>query len=290
MRNTRWLLGVWVALLLAVAAAAQASTVTDDRGVAVTLTQPPRRIVTILPSLGEIVCELGACDRLVGVDDYADWPASVRTLPRVGGVDPNLERIVALKPDLVLVNATSRAIPQLQELGIPVFGVDLRTFADLHRTLLNVGTLLQVPGAPLVWDHIERSIAGAARRLPPTVRGTSVYFEVSNGPYAASASSHIGELLSALGVANIVPARLGSVPKLNPEFVVRADPQVIIVAAGAVQPIAQRPGWSRIRAVREGRVCELSRDDSDVVVRLGPRLARAAQVLVGCLERRGKPE
>lgn len=279
----------WLALLLALASLAQAATVTDDRGAAVSLAQAPRRIVTILPSLGEIVCELGACDRLVGVDDYADWPASVRSLPRVGGVDPDIERIVALKPDLVLLNATSRAIPRLQELGITVFGVDLKTFADLHRALLNVGQLLQVPAGPVVWDAIERSIAGAARRLPPGVRGTTVYFEVSNGPYAASESSHIGELLSALGVVDIVPARLGSVPKLNPEFVVRADPQVIIVAAGAVQPVSQRPGWNRIRAVRDGRVCELSRDESDVVVRLGPRLARAAQVLVGCLARRSKP-
>jgi iron complex transport system substrate-binding protein len=75
------------------------------------------------------------------------------------------------------------------------------------------------------------------------------------------------------------------VPKLNPEFVVRADPQVIIVAAGVVQPVAQRPGWDRIRAVRDGRVCELSREQSDIVVRLGPRLAEAAHVLTGCLQR-----
>ena len=287
MADVRFALRCWVALLLALASLAQARTVTDDRGVAVALAQPPNRIVTILPSLGEIVCELGACNRLVGVDDYADWPPAVRHLPRVGGVDPSIERIVALKPDLVLLPASSRAIPRLHELGVTVFGVQLKTFADLHRTLLNVGKLLQAPGAPVVWERIERSIAGAARRLPPGTRGTTVYFEVSNGPYAASESSHIGELLSALGLVNIVPARLGSVPKLNPEFVVRADPQVIFIAAGAVQPIAQRPGWNRIRAVRDGRVCELSRDQSDVVVRLGPRLAQAAQVLVGCLQQRG---
>jgi hypothetical protein len=124
----------------------------------------------------------------------------------VGGVDPSIERIVALKPDLVLLPASSRAIPRLRELGVTVFGVDLKTLADLHRTLLNVGRLLQVPGAPLVWDRIERGIAGAARRLPPDVRGTTVYFEVSNGPYAASESSHIGELLAALGERTPAPA------------------------------------------------------------------------------------
>jgi iron complex transport system substrate-binding protein len=269
-------------------AAASAAPVTDDRGVALELARAPQRIVAVLPSLAETVCELGACDRLVGVDDYADWPAAVRGLPRVGGVQPDIERIVALRPDLVLLPATSPALPRLQALHVPVFGVELKTFADLHRTLLHVGALLQVAGAPLLWEHIERSIAGAARRLPAGLRGTTVYFEVSNGPYAASESSHIGELLARLGVVDVVPARLGSVPKLNPEFVVRADPQVIVVAAGAVQPIAQRPGWDRIRAVRDGRVCELDREQSDIVVRLGPRLAEAAQVLVGCLQRAGR--
>jgi iron complex transport system substrate-binding protein len=283
-RARRWL----AVLLVALVCAARAAPVTDDRGVVVDLPQPPQRIVTILPSLAEIVCELGACARLVGVDDYADWPAAVRALPRVGGVDPGIERIVALRPDLVLLPAASPALARLRALGVTVFGVDLKTLADLRRTMFNVGALLHAPGAPLLWDRIERSIAGAARRLPPGVRGTTVYFEVSNGPYAASESSHIGELLAALGAVNIVPARLGSIPKLNPEFVVRADPQVIVMAAGAVQPLAQRPGWSGIRAVREHRVCELSREQSDLVVRLGPRLAAGAQVLVGCLQQRGK--
>ncbi|RYF62016.1 MAG: ABC transporter substrate-binding protein, partial [Comamonadaceae bacterium] len=76
--------------------------ITDDRGVAVRLAQPPQRIVSMLPSLTETVCELGACGRLVGVDRYSNWPGRVRTLPQVGGgLDPNVEAIVALKPDLV---------------------------------------------------------------------------------------------------------------------------------------------------------------------------------------------
>lgn len=277
-----------LAVLALLSAGVFAAPVADDRGTKFDLPRPPHRIVTILPSLAEIVCELGACDNIVGVDDYADWPEQVRHLPRVGGVDPGIERIAALQPDIVLLPASSPALPRLQALGVPAFGVELKTLGDLRRTMLKVGRLLDAPGAPLLWDRIERSIAGAARRLAPRVRGTTVYFEVSHGPYAASESSHVGELLSALGVVNIVPARLGSIPKLNPEFVVRADPQVIIVAAGAVQPIAQRPGWNAIRAVREHRVCELSREQSDVVVRLGPRLAEAAQVLVGCLQPHGR--
>jgi iron complex transport system substrate-binding protein len=275
----------WLLLLCVLAAWPAQALVLDDRGVAVDLARPPQRIVTMLPSLAETVCELGACERLVGVDDYADWPAAVQRLPRVGGVaDANIERIVALRPDLVLLSATSGAIGRLEALGLPVFGVELKTMADVRRTLANVGALLGAPGADALWRRIDRGLADAAATASEA-RGTTVYFEIASGPYAASESSHIGELLQRLGLANIVPARLGSVPKLNPEFVVRADPQVIFIAAGEARPLALRPGWNRVRAVRQGRVCALSPAQSDVVVRPGPRLAEAAQILVACVRR-----
>lgn len=275
----------WLLLLCVLAAWPVQALVLDDRGVAVDLPRPPQRIVTMLPSLAETVCELGACERLVGVDDYADWPAVVQRLPRVGGVaDPNIERIVALRPDLVLLSATSGAIGRLEALGLRVFGVELKTMADVQRTLTNVGALLGVPGADALWRRIDRGLADTAAAASGA-RGTTVYFEIASGPYAASESSHIGELLQRLGLANIVPARLGSVPKLNPEFVVRADPQVIFIAAGEARPLALRPGWNRIRAVREGRVCALSPAQSDVVVRPGPRLAEAARIIADCLRR-----
>ncbi|MBA2961471.1 MULTISPECIES: ABC transporter substrate-binding protein [Ramlibacter] len=280
----------WTAwLLLVLAAGAQALPVTDDRGVTVDLREAPRRIVTLLPSLTETVCALGACERLVGVDDWSNWPEPVRTLPHVGGLDDaQVERLVALRPDVVLVGATARAAARLERLGIPVVGLDIKTLADARRVFDTVGRLLQVPGAEKAWQLVEAGVEAAVRSVPAAARGTSVYFEVSAGPYAASESSHIGELLTRLGATNVVPARLGSVPKLNPEFVVRADPQLILIADRDAPSLATRPGWSRIRALRDGRVCALSAAQGDVVVRPGPRLAEAAQVLADCLAGRLK--
>lgn len=287
----RWL-ALAAGLLAAMGATAvQAApvTVVDDRGASVTLPQPPRRIVTLLPSLAETVCELGACERLVGVDDYANWPERVRQLPHVGGLDDaQIERIVALRPDVVLLSSTARALGRLEGLGVPVLGFDLKTLADVRRVFAQVAQVLQVPGEQAAWQRIQAGVDAAARSVPAPVRGTSVYFEVSAGPYAASEASHIGEILARLGAANIVPARLGSVPLLNPEFVVRADPQVVMVSERDAGTLATRPGWSRIRALREGRVCRFTLAQGDVIVRPGPRLAEAAQLLADCLAGRLK--
>lgn len=275
----RWL----VALLLALALPAQAALqVQDDRGQAVTLPRAPQRVVSLLPSLTETVCALGACGRLVGVDDFSNWPAQVLRLPHVGGVDDaRLESIVALKPDLVLLSSTARALPRLQALGVPVLGLDIKTLADAQRVLGTVGQALGVDAAP-VWQRIQAGIAAAAASVPAHARGATVYVEVGGG-YAASASSHVGELLARLGAVNVVPATLGTVPLLNPEFALRADPQLLVVPAGNAQEVRQRPGWARMRALREGRVCVLSAAEGDVVMRPGPRLADAAAVLARCL-------
>jgi iron complex transport system substrate-binding protein len=110
-----------------------------------------------------------------------------------------------------------------------------------------------------------------------------VYVEVGRGPYAASESSFIGETLTRLGARNSVPGTLGPFPQLNPEFVVRADPDVIIVGGRSAQGLVLYPGWASMRAVREQRVCVLNPEQADVLVRAGPRLAEAAGLMARCL-------
>ena len=279
----KWLL---LLLLWMGAASAQALTVTDERGVAVRFDQPPQRIVSLLPSLTEFVCALGACERLVGVDDYSNHPPSVRAVPHVGGMeDARVETIVALKPDLVLVPQSSRALERLQSLGLKVFVAEPRTLADVERVLRLLGPVLGARDGAQVWREVEEGVAAAARELPPALRGTRVYFEVSTAPYAAGEASFIGELLARIGARNIVPASLGPFPKLNPEFVVRADPDVIMLAED--EPAARiegRPGWQRMRAVRAGRVCAFDAAQRDVLVRAGPGMAEAARLMVQCLK------
>ena len=279
-----------IGLLHLVAMAQQVRTiqVTDDRGVVVKFTQSPQRIVSLLPSLTESVCELGQCQRLVGVDRYSNWPAAVTKLPQVGGgLDPNIEAVVALKPDVVLMATSSRASERLEALGIKVVALEPKSHADVQRVLIKVGQVLDIPeeiGAKRVWRFIDAGVSAAAQSLPAKAKGVRVYFEVNRAPFAAGETSFIGETLTRLGAKNIIPAALGPFPKINPEFVVRANPDVIMVGLRNSAGMELRPGWAGMRALREKRLCVFSLEDSDVLVRPGPRMAEAARIMAQCLQ------
>ena len=279
----------WLFCLLAlVTLQAHAIQVTDDRGITVTLAQPPQRIVSLLPSLTEGVCGMAQCQRLVGVDRYSNYPASVQALPQLGGgMDPNIEAILALKPDLVLVAASSRASARLEALGLKVVALETKNHADVRRVLRVLGLLLAVPpeqGADRLWLIIDASVSAASQSLSAKAKNTRVYFEVSRGPYAAGESSFIGETLTRLGVKNVVPASLGPFPKLNPEFIVRANPDLIMAGNRSMQAMTSYPGWGSIKAVKNQRICSFSNEEADVVVRPGPRMAEAARIMARCLE------
>ncbi|RJP64376.1 MAG: ABC transporter substrate-binding protein, partial [Comamonadaceae bacterium] len=175
--------------------------VTDDRGVTVALAQSPQRIVSLLPSLTETVCELDQCHRLVGVDRYSNHPASVRSLPQAGGgIDPNIETIVALRPDVVLMATSSRGVQRLESLGLKVLALEPRSSTDAQRVMGKLGQLLEVPDAQRIWRAIDAGVSAAAQSLPARQRPLRVYYEVSTGGYAAGTQSFIGEMMGRLGV------------------------------------------------------------------------------------------
>jgi len=267
-----------------------ATTVTDDRGVQVTLDAPPARIVSLLPSLTETVCALGACERLVGTDRFSDWPAVVETLPKLGGFeDVQVERLFALSPDLVLAAESARVIGRLEALGLTVLAVEPRSLEDARRAVGLLGTVLGLEDeATVLLARIDGQRRDAAARVPHAWRDARVYFEVSSTPHAAGEGSFIGEVLAGLGLGNIVPAALGPFPKLNPEFVVRANPDLVLGSEGAVTGMETRPGWGALSALEKGHVCAFEERRHDVLVRPGPRLGEAAGILADCIA--GLPE
>ena len=278
-----WLLCLWGGAL-------QALTVTDDRQVPVTLERAPQRIVSLLPSLSETVCVLGACDRLVGVDRYSNWPPSVARLPHLGGLeDTQVEALVRLKPDLVLLARSSRVTSRLESLGLKVMALEPQNLSDVQRVMLKLAQVLALPEpaqrADQLWRELQAGLRSVAQDMPTPHRGARVYFEAGAGGYAASEASFMGEVLQALGLNNVVPASLGSFPKLNPEFVVRADPDFILLGETAGESLQKRPGWAGLRSVRTKRVCAFERSQGDILVRPGPRMVDAARIIMECLKK-----
>ncbi|NML15996.1 ABC transporter substrate-binding protein [Azohydromonas caseinilytica] len=269
--------------------ALQAQTaVTDDRGQRREWTAPPQRIVSLLPSLTETLCALDGCARLVGIDRHSSFPPAVQALPRVGGMrDASVEAIARLRPDVVLVALSSPAIERLEALGLKVVALEPRDWEDMQRVARTLAQLLGASDsagqAQRLWRQMQADVDAAARSVPPAGRGLRVYFEVDSAPFAAGESSFIGQTLARLGARNAVPATLGPFPKLNPEFVVRADPQLVIVSARNAPTLAERPGWARIDALRHGRVCAFDAAQGDLLMRPGPRMGEAARIMARCL-------
>ena len=283
---------MWCMVWCFISSAAQAIVLRDDRHVDVTISKPPLRIVSLLPSLTETVCALGQCQRLVGVDRYSNWPDSIAKLPRMGGgIDPNIESVVALKPDLVLMATSARGAERLQALGLTVLALEPRTHADVQRVMHLVAQALDVPvqDSERVWRHIDAAVYAAAQSIPAHAKGVRVYFEVSRAPYGASESSFIGETLHRLGARNILPASLGPFPQVNPEFVVRAQPDLIMVGDSNFADMTTRPGWQNMQAMRAQRVCTFKPNESDVLVRAGPRMAEAARLMAKCISDKAAP-
>ncbi len=290
---------VWTACCLPLISIAQnnaapkpqgAFSLTDDRGRLVVIEKAPLRIISLLPSLGEIVCELQACDRLVGVDRYSNWPELVQTLPKLGGIDDTqLEALVKLKPDLVLLARSARVTQRLESMGIKVVALEPQNQEDMRRVIQLIAGALHLPQHPerahLLWQKIQNKLDAASLRVPAKAKGMRIYFEAGSGYFAAGEASYIGETLKRLGLVNVVPSSMGAFPQVNPEFIVKANPQIIFMGERTATDLKSRPGWQRIDAISQQKICAFTPEQSDIIVRSGPRIPDAADLMVACLKR-----
>ncbi|NBC94831.1 MAG: ABC transporter substrate-binding protein, partial [Deinococcus-Thermus bacterium] len=274
-------------LVLATGAWAQGP-VTDDLGREVRLAAPPERVVSMIPSHTETVCALGACDRLVGVDTFSNHPDGVADLPDLGSAfDADLERLIALEPDLVLTDEYSGLAEALAPLGIPVYAGMAERTDEVWEIVAEVAALLDRRAAGALLIGRAEGRVEALTDAAPEAGGPRVFVELDATPYSVGPRSYLGQLLRRAGARNIVPAELGDFPQVDPELVIEADPEVILLLDAPfgerLETVAERPGWAGIDAVRSGRVIELTQDQVDVLTRPGPRLPEALALLLDLL-------
>jgi iron complex transport system substrate-binding protein len=267
-----------------------ALSLTDDDGQTLTLHAAPQRIVTWGPSNTEILFALGLGTRVVGVSGrFDDSPPQAQSIARVGdasGVEPNIEKVVSLHPDLVL-NAFlggDQWKARLRGLGIPVFSIYASGFDD---ALHDIATLGRLTGATAQASALTLQMARAADELSATVSGeppVSCFLEEGYpGIYTVGPHTFVFDILRKAGCDPVTASATSDYPAWSLEQLVRAQPAVYLVASesgASVSEIAKRQGFGGLTAVRTGRVYEV---DSGLISRPGPRLVDGLQALARLL-------
>ncbi len=286
------LVALVAAALLAGSAAAQRAVV-DDLGREVSLDAAPSRVVSMIPSHTETVCALGACDLLVGIDTFSNHPPGIEELPDLGSAfDADLERLIALEPDLVLTDQYSGLADAVAAVGIPVYAGMPERVDEVWEVTAEIASLLrrEAAGALLIGRAQGRVEALAAEAADAA--GPRVFVELDATPYSVGPDAYLGELLRLAGADNVVPAELGAFPQVDPELVIETDPEVILLLDAPFgesrETLALRPGWAGVQAVARGAVVELTQPQVDLLTRAGPRLPDALALLVELLADEGR--
>jgi iron complex transport system substrate-binding protein len=267
------------------AAADSSISLRDDAGRTVRLDGPAHRIIALVPSVTETVVALGAADRLVGRTDFDHGPA-VDRLPSIGGgLDPSVETLVALRPDLVLGWETTGR-PELRDrltaLGIPVFSIKTEDTTDVFRAVRNLGRLTGRAGAA---DSLAASLRAELAAVRASVAGASrptvFYMAWNDPPLTAGPRTFISQVIEVAGGRNVFADATALWPTVSLEEIVRRQPEVVVVPVGEqgakrVEELRRAAGWRELRALQGGRGVVVP---AAVVNQPGPRLGEAARAM-----------
>lgn len=268
-------------LLLACGEAPAGRTVKDDLNRDVAMPPSVARVITLSPNLTEMLFAVGAGQKIVATDDFSNYPAAARAVPKVGGMQPNIERIAALRPDLVLAGTEGNhpnLAPALAAANIPLYVVRTDRLAEIAFAMQRLGTMLGGTRTNEAVQELNAAIEAQRRTRKPSPR---VLFAVWTDPlYVGGRETFTDDLLRLTGAQNAVP--VPGWPNYSLESLLAAPPDLILYSQGAVTP-------EHIAALRK-RVPEVKAEiigvDEDVFQRPGPRVAEAARQLNAILDAR----
>lgn len=268
----------------------RAGVVTDHIGRRVEVPSRPLRIVSLAPSLTETLFALGAGNRVVGVTDYCDYPAEAKTKAKVGGmINPNLERLVALKPDLTLlakeVGNRKETLETLERLGVPAYVVETSRLEAIPKSIRDLGRLVgeSANGDALAAD-LDRHIA-SVRAAVHGVAPRRVLFLIWLQPLVTvGRETFLDDLMESAGAVSVSRGQSQAWPRLSAEEVIRQDPEYILVPQSpdfspTREDLARVPGWKDIAAVRNDHILYLN----EAIQKPGPRIADMLESLARAL-------
>jgi len=277
------------ALALASAAASGEIRLTDDSGRTVTLDRPAQRIISLAPHITELAFAAGAGDRIVGTVEYSNYPEQAKAIARIGdSALLDLERIVALRPDLILVwkhGNAQRQLDKLLSLGIPVFYNQPNRLSDIAHSIEKLGRLA---GTEPAASAAARAFVAREAELRKRYSGGAplrVFYQIWERPLLTINDEHIiSDVIKLCGGRNVMGALNKLVPEISTEAVLDADPEVI---AGATSEASMRgrldnwKAWPRMLAVRRDNLFMVH---TDLISRHAPRILEGAQALCELLD------
>ena len=274
------------ALTLLCSVGSAAITVTDDAGKTVTLKAPAKRILSLAPHVTEQLYAAGAGDAIVGTVEYSDFPEAAKKIPRIGGHNSlDLERIVALKPDLIVIwlhGNSQKQLDRLLELGIPAYYNEPTKLDDIPRSIETLGILTgnstQARAAATAFRaKVEALRARYANRAP-----VSLFYQVWSKPLTTLNGQHlVADVIGLCGGKSLFADLKPKAPAVAMEAVIEADPEAIVSTSILKDGLELWSKWPRMRAVKNGHLYEM---DGNLINRHGPRIADGAEKLCEILE------
>jgi iron complex transport system substrate-binding protein len=260
--------------------------VTDDFGHILHLGVTPKRIISLAPSLTETLYALGLDSLIAGVTDYCDYPAAAKRKPKVGGMlNPNIERIAELQPDLVVMTASGNLETDyrtLTSLGIPTFVSNPRSIDGVLKSILDIGRLTgRAPTAESLIDSLRRQRDKLVRDASADAPRKVLLLLSLNPVIAAGRGTFLDQMITAAHGENIVRDSVTAYPLVSREEIFRRRPDVIIATNDMVKSqdaiLTAYPEWKDLPAVRHKRVVLV---DASIVSRPGPRIVEGLELLV----------
>lgn len=260
-------------------------TFVDDLGRKIYLAKPPGRIVSVAPSITEILFAIGAGDLVVGVTEFCDYPPEARRKPKVGYSHPNLESIVRLEPNLVLAPREflrAELLAKLDQLKIATFILEARTIEDIPAHIQTIGRLVEhTVQADDVATKLRRRIGEVRAATEHLTRPRVLYVLHSQPLITAGPGSFIHRLIELAGGTNIADHTSSPYPRINIEEVLKRDPEIILFPVGGADEVPESEQqqwrrWTTVSAVRSGRLHRIS---ADLLNRPGPRIVDGLDTL-----------
>ncbi len=259
----------------------------DDAGVRLSLPAPPARIVSLVPATTELVFALGAGARLVGRTAWCDYPAEAAAVPNLGnGIDPNIEAVVAARPDLVLLyksGANRAAADRFRTLGIPTLELATDRMTDFDRITRLLGAALgRREAAESLVVRTARDLAAASRpSVQPSSRRSVFILAWDRPAMTLGRGSFLSEILDHAGARNVFDDLATSSAPVSIEAVAARDPDYVLVSTDGEPAIAGRTEWRAVRAVRNRRFLRVRGSEFN---RPSPRIGRAVRQLAAALD------